>query len=234
MAKPKARARTRANPLNPDEDVRTESTNLTLREALFCKYYVGEAASNGTEAMILAGYAGGKAGASARASSLLKDPRIKLRIRTLIEDKMARVDLSVEKVLREMMTIAFERPPTIIDFMDENGAIKPIEQWTPAMGAEVRELKVEELWTGTGQNRVRMGVTKELKLHPHKPHKDKNLEMLAKYLKMLSNSLELTGKDGKDLFSINQETEDERARNTRQQLLAELGPMAIEGGPDVH
>ena len=110
----------------------------------------------------------------------------------------------------------------------------PVHLWTPEMAAEVKEIVTEELWAGSDENRIWKGYTRKLRLHPHKPHKDKNLEMLAKYFKIISERLELTAKDGDPLFPSDQQTADAQARETRARMLAELGPMVVEGDGGLH
>jgi hypothetical protein len=116
--------------------------------------------------------------------------------------------------------------PDLRDYYDDRGTLKPIKEWTAEMSAHVSELRSEEVWAGQGEERRFVGYNRTVKFHP-RTIKTAALEMLAKYHKLITQTLELTGKDGTELFPVDGATADERARIRREQLLQTIGPLTI-------
>ena len=116
--------------------------------------------------------------------------------------------------------------PDLRDYYMEDGALRPISEWTPEMSAQVAEIQSEEVWEGRGEERAFVGYMRKVKLHP-KAVKVAALEMLAKYHKLIVQTLEITGRDGKDLFPDDQARADERAKATREQMRAMLAPSSL-------
>ena len=76
---------------------------------------------------------------------------------------------------------------------DEQGALKPIGEWSDDVAAAVASLEVLEEWEGSGESRRLVGHTKKLKLW------DKNsaLKTLAQHLGMLVQKVEVKGNVGR-------------------------------------
>jgi len=104
--------------------------------------------------------------------------------------------------------------PDIRDYYTEQGVLKPITEWSTEMAVQVAEIISDEVWVGRGEEREFKGYVKRIKFHPRSV-KTSALEMLAKYHKLIVQTLEVTGKDGKDLFPDDQARADEKAKVTR-------------------
>lgn len=80
---------------------------LNHREQAFVRHYLGAANQNGTEAAILAGYSpnGGREGARRIAYDLRRRPMILDAIEAGIEARNARLDVTADDVLREIVIL---------------------------------------------------------------------------------------------------------------------------------
>lgn len=130
--------------------------------------------------------------------------------------------------LAEVARIALTEPPSLRDFYHEDGSLRPPHEWTAEMSAQVAEFQSDEIWEGYGEERQFKGWGRKIKLHPRHAPKLAALEMLAKYHKLIVNTLEVTGRDGEPLVPRAGEDADSKARATRERLLASLGFLPAE------
>lgn len=133
---------------------------------------------NRRQSAITAGYA--ERSADVAASRLLK----KDKVLALLKQKQAgfaqKLDISVERVLKERARLAFYDPRK---FFDKQGNPIPVHELDDDTAAVVAGLEVLEEFSGRGEDRVLVGYTKKIKL----ADKDKSLTALEKHLGMYSD-----------------------------------------------
>ncbi|WP_426751697.1 terminase small subunit [Myxococcus sp. Y35] len=167
----------------PAESSRDE---LTAKQRAFVREYLVD--HNGKQAAIRAGYS--EHSAEVTASKLLRIPKVS----AAIEEAEAQVDeavkdavtVEVAEVLRELRRIAFS---DIGDMVGEGGGILDLKAMPLDARRAISSIEVEELFEGKGSERIQIGTVTKLKLWS----KEKGLELLAKYLKMLTDKVELGG-----------------------------------------
>jgi phage terminase small subunit len=149
------------------------------RRTRFVKEYLLD--QNATRAAIAAGYSEKTAGA--QASRLLKD----VNVRQAIDDQNAKVnaelDVSVERVKRELARLAFYDP---LAFWNPNGTAKPLHEVDEDARRAIAGLDVAELFSGDGADRNLSGYVKKFKL----ADKGANLERLGRHLAMFTDKVE--------------------------------------------
>jgi len=94
-----------------------------------------------------------------RASELLSEGAIKGRLESYKKPVIEKMELTLEKVITENMRLAFFDIRTMFN---ENGTLKPVSEWSDAIGASVKSIEVNELFEGSGQDRIRIGETKKI------------------------------------------------------------------------
>jgi len=73
---------------------------------------------------------------------------------------------------------------------DEKGNIKPVHEWPDEVASFVASIEVVEEFEGKGRDREQTGWNKKLKLW----NKEKGIEMLGKYIGMLTETVQHSGK----------------------------------------
>ncbi|HDY87306.1 MAG TPA: hypothetical protein ENH82_04220, partial [bacterium] len=121
--------------------------------------------------------------AAASASKLLKNPKIMAHIDKVLTRRYKKVDLTAERVLSEIMNIAFV---DIRQFYNEDGTFKEIHELTIAQQSVIEKIEAQELFEYEDGKKVPIGVLKKLVFHS----KGKALEMLCKNLKLLGDNQE--------------------------------------------
>lgn len=159
---------------NPEE--------LTPQQRLFAHEYMID--QNATQAAIRAGYS--ERSAPQYAHELLKTPKVKELVDQLSSERLERLKVSSDDVLRELLFIA---KSDLRKLFDENGALKQTYDWPDEIAASVSSLDIEDLFEGYGQDRTQIGYTKKIKLWD----KTKALELLGRHLKLFTDKLEVEG-----------------------------------------
>lgn len=134
---------------------------------------------NGTRAAEEAGYS--PRGADVVASRLLGD----VRVRALIEPALKRAEISSERVLDELVYIAFNRT-NIKNLVKANGEATDIADLTEQEADAVADYTVDVAGGGSGDGKRERVERTRVKL-VGKSDKLKALELLGKHLKMFSN-----------------------------------------------
>lgn len=142
------------------------SRGATLKQKAFCHEYIVN--YNATKAAISAGYS--EKTAYSIGSELLKKPEIKDYIDELIRQKLVVADLTKEKILEELMAIAFIDPKKIFD---NEGNPKPISQIDKKSRKSIAAIK--SIKTKTGDRIL------EYKLHDKGAAIDKLMRHTALY-----------------------------------------------------
>src|SRR6185436_14537785 len=116
--------------------------------------------------------------ASAAATRMLKDNKIQRRLHELIERQVARMDISADRVMRELGRIAFGDVRNVVG---RDGYITDPGTWSDDAAAAVAGIETFKEFEGRGKDKVQVGTTTKLKLW------DKNsaLTNLAKHFKLL-------------------------------------------------
>lgn len=156
---------------------------LSDQQELFCKEYVKDL--NATQAAIRAGYSAKSA--RMQASRLITNDVITARISVLVDERMHRVQVDGDTILRELLHLATS---DLRKLFDEKGVLLPPDQWPDDSAIAVSSVEVDELWEGYGAERIQVGVTKKVKFWD----KPKSLELLGKHLKLFTDKMEVSGK----------------------------------------
>lgn len=151
------------------------------KEETFCLLYTtpnSPTHKNGQKSAEGAGWA--KHSARITASKLLTKPYISERINGILKKQADKLELTADKVLKEISTLAFSN---IQDLFDDNDCLKPISELTRDQAAIISSIEIDELFTGKGEERKPYGKAKKMKLWS----KIKSLEMLASHFALLKN-----------------------------------------------
>jgi phage terminase small subunit len=115
---------------------------LSIKQEAFCHEYATD--FNGTQAATRAGYS--QKTASSQASTLLTYPKVQEKIRELTTQRLERVQVDGDWVLRRLVE---EADADLADMYDDDGALLPIKQWPMAFrrglvaGIDVDETRVD-------------------------------------------------------------------------------------------
>ncbi len=172
------------------------------REEIFAREYLIDL--NGTKAAIAAGYS--EKGADVRAAELLGTRRVKDLIAKLAEQKLRKLDVSVERILTELSREAFAN---MFDFLkptqDGEDLIFDFSKLTREQAAAIQEYTVDATG-GTGDGERKRVLRTRFKL----TDKIRAQELLGKYQKLFVDRVEITG-DAEILAALRAGRE--RARN---------------------
>jgi len=163
------------------------------REAFANQYIID---FNGKQAAIRAGYSKGRA--ESTASTLLTEPTVQRRIAELQKDRNARVQLTQDRVLQEVMRLAFF---DIRKALHPDGSLKAITELDDDTAAAIAGLDLFEEFAGHGDERMQIGWTKKIKLSD----KTANLQLLMRHMGMLNDKLRLQGDAANPLVLLMQQ-----------------------------
>lgn len=158
---------------------------LTPKQLAFIREYTIDL--NATQAAIRAGYSE-KTARQAGAENLSK-PDIQAELTKLMEARAQRVEIDADTVLRELLRLA---RVDLCEAFNDDGSLKPVRDMPEDVRRAISGVDVFEEFQGRGEDREMIGYTKKLRFWD----KTKALEMLGRHLKLFSDKLELTGKDG--------------------------------------
>lgn len=166
---------------------------------------------NATQAAIRAGYCKrNPKNADKVASQLLKNKNIAREIQLEMDERMRRIRLEADGVLRELLLIA---KTDLAEAYDDNGNLKPIHDIPRSLRRAISSIKMFEEFEGSGRERTKIGETREIKLWD----KLKAIELIGRHLALFTDKVEHTGKDGGPI-SV-QGISDEELENRIQLLL---------------
>lgn len=160
------------------------SNELNERQKLFCKEYVID--FNATRAYKAAGYDSKDDDSASTASSrMLRIDKIQDYLKQLTKERHARLELSADFVLQELMKVAS------LDIGDlfENGVLKDIDQIKEDARAAIGSIEIKEEYEfdHSEKRKVFTGYTKKVRALD----KVKALELLGKHLKLFTESLKV-------------------------------------------
>ena len=190
------------------------SDKLTVKEELFirniCVYPPDDAFDNCTEAARKAGYKNSSS-LKVTAWELLNKPKIQRAVDKYRKRIMREFDIAPKKILQEIAATAFSN---FQDFYSDDGTLLNIKDLRRECGAALQGVDIK---FGLGQDGS-PEVVQKIKLYD----KIKSLEMLGRYHGMWTDKFEIN--PGDNLLQG-----DERAKQIREKLLAELPPIETDG-----
>lgn len=183
----------------------TPLKKVTDQHRLFARLYVATESNtgfNGMKAAIEAGYS--ERNAKQQAYKLLQDPLIQVLVSEALAERIERVDIDADYVLKRMVEID---QMDVIDIMDDDGSLKAIGKWPKIWRQFISGLDVTEL-TRDGMT---YGLLKKIKW----PDKVKNLELLGKHINVqaFSEKLEIKNTD-----ELEEKTDEELDAEIRRRL----------------
>lgn len=163
---------------------------LTAKQQRFADEYLIDL--NGTRAY-KAVYPATKSdsGAAVNASKLLRNAKVAAYIAEKQRNLQQKTEITQERVLREYARLAFLDPRKLFD---DNGKPKDISALDDDTAAAIAGLDVQELYDGTGADRVFAGYAKKYKLADKKGA----LDSLAKHLGLFERSADTDALDQLD------------------------------------
>lgn len=170
-------------------------THLTPKQAQFVIEYLIDL--NATQAAIRAGYSESSAGSIGEEN--LTKPEIAKEIQYQMDARATRTLITADKVLHEMFGLA---SVDINECFDDNGDMKPLNQMPLNVRKAISSIEIDAIYemqddtsivSGPKRRRkVEVGQTKKIRFWD----KAKNLENLARHLKLLTDKTEHTGPGG--------------------------------------
>ena len=148
------------------------------KEEKFCLLYTtinSPTYKNGQKAAEGAGWA--PKSARVTASKLLTKPNIIERINGILDKQIDKLEITAERVLREIALVAFSN---IQDLFDEDDCLKPISKLTRDQAAILSSVEIDEL---LDKEKIPWGKAKKMKLWD----KLKAQNMLASHLALLQS-----------------------------------------------
>ena len=155
---------------------------LTARQSAFVREYLVDMVASA--AYKRAGYKATGNVAEVNAARLLRNAQVKKAIQEAMDKRAAKVEVSAEYVLRNLMEVSercLQRAPVMVGSGKERKQAQTIVK-DPETGEEV----LANVWQFDAQGVCRAN------------------ELIGKNLKMFSDKIELTGKDGAGLFEPDQ------------------------------
>lgn len=179
---------------NPKNNIKSKETGLTLREERFCYEYVLHL--NATKACILAGYA--QKSAYSAGSRLLKNVKIQDYIKHLKDNLAETAQISALKVLQEHQKIAFSSIANLHNTWIER---TDFEKLTDDQKANIKSISTKVVKKNIGgEDTPVIAEVEYVKIELY--DKQKSLDSITQMLGYNAPiRQEVTGKDGKDLFS---------------------------------
>lgn len=155
----------------------------TPKQKRFCNEYLKDL--NGTQAAIRAGYS--KKTANEQSTRLLAKVHIQKYLQAKEKKIEEKIDVTVEKIIREYSRIAFFDPRKL--FNDDDN-LKQMTELGDEDAAVIGGLDVENLYEGRGKDRENVGTLKKVKL----VDKIRALDSLAKIKGLFVEKVEHSGK----------------------------------------
>lgn len=143
------------------------------RRARFVQEYAKDL--NATQAAIRAGYS--TRTAKGQASRLLSNRRIRSQVDALLAEVTRSNKITVERTLKEIARLAYS---DIRKLYDAHGSLRPMHELDDDAAALLAGVETEELFAGSGGDRVHIGYTRKVKTWS----KTKALDLCMAYLGM--------------------------------------------------
>lgn len=131
------------------------------------------------------------------AAAVFAKPNVTAYIQEKMHKREARTEITQDWVLRELAKVAGFDPRKLFE---DDGSVKLVSQWDDSTAASVSDISTVELFSGSNEQKHAIGLVKKVQSRD----KIKALELLGKHLGMFRDKVEVTGANGKDLFSPEQ------------------------------
>lgn len=148
---------------------------LSEQHKKFAKEYLKDSCFNATQAAIAAGYS--ENGAGVQGHRLLKNANVAAYIAQMAEQRARRLEISGERVLRELAKLSFSDMSDYVDWGPDGVTLKP--------GVELDDIQtaaIAEITETTTQH----GGSQKIKLHDKKG----SLELLGRHLELFKEQVE--------------------------------------------
>jgi len=144
---------------------------LTPMQRLFALEYIKD--FNGTRAASAAGFS--ERTAAQQAHQLLHNPLVAAEIEKQKRDRLERTKIDADWVLKRLVA---EAEADLAEIYDDDGNLRPVKEW-PEIWRKglVAGIEAEELFEGTGEDRVQIGYTRKVKLSD----RIKRIELLGRH-----------------------------------------------------
>jgi len=149
--------------------------NLTPKQENFCIEYLKSGNASDAYRKAYSKFDMKESSVNRIAKGLVDNIKIISRLEQLKKPVIEKAQLTLERVILENMNIAFFDIRTILD---NDGAVKPVNEWPPEAGAAISSIEVLEQYEGSGKDRVFVGYLKKVKL----VEKGAALDRLMKHL----------------------------------------------------
>jgi len=143
---------------------------------------------NGKRAAIAAGYS--ERSAEVTASRLLRKPRVQKLIRKLMNRRAEKLELTAEKVLKELARLAFANMTDYIEIGPDGSARVDFSRVNRDKGAAIQEVDIDE-YRRKNPSRPTFETIKRIKFRL--ADKGQNLERLGRHLKLFTDKVEVAG-----------------------------------------
>jgi phage terminase small subunit len=163
---------------------------LNQKQELFIAEYLVD--RNATRAYKAAGYS--ENGASVGASKLLANAKVQARIAEIHDKRLKNLDITAERVLSELAKIGFANMLDYLRFGEGGNTTVDLAKLTYDQGAAIQEVTIEEFMERTGPGKEDVERVKRTKFKIG--DKLRALEMLGRHLKLFTEKVEVTGKNG--------------------------------------
>ena len=167
---------------------------LTIRQKLFINEYLVDL--NATQAYLRAGYKVSEPVARANAAKMLTKSNILETIHRSIGQRLSKLEINNETVLREIAKMAFANMFDYITVQKDGTAYVDLSRITRDQATAIQELNFEEGIEGSGD-----GARPIKKIKFKLSGKRENLELLGRYLKLFSDTTPAVSKDVKNLLN---------------------------------
>lgn len=167
-------------------------TPLTPKQQAFVREYLIDL--NATAAYKRAGYKCDGKAATAASARMLANVSIQAAIQAATTKRAERVEVKADDVLREWLRLALSDIGHVMDFTGTDPRLRAAKDIPEDARRAIASMKVRRYTEGGGDNAREVEVT-EFKFHD----KLNALEKLARHIGLLKDTLEVTGKGGKDL-----------------------------------
>jgi len=157
------------------------------RHELFCRAYLID--FNASKAAIAAGYS--ETGKSVTGVRLLANPKIQARIQELVAEKTRKLDMDADATLEHIAKLARANMLDYVVISVDGQPDTNFSKLTRDQGYAIQEITVDATG-GTGDGERRQVMRTRFKL----AGKEKPLEMLAKYHKLLTDVVKHEGLEG--------------------------------------
>jgi phage terminase small subunit len=155
---------------------------LTKKEKKFVREYLKD--FNGTRAY-LATYPMGESckinSAGASACAMLQKHNVMVEIDNNVNSMMSNLELTNEAILGQQIILAFMDTRSLFN---EDGSFKEIRELNIAQQAVIESIEIDELFSGSGDDRIQIGKRKKVKFYS----KQKAIDNLMKYKKLIGDN----------------------------------------------